>query len=86
MYGLITAHQPIVHLQMKTGIFKANVTLTSDKNIKVDFGSSYSKVISGVRILQSGTASCGTWVIEGSNDNSAILLHCLVILHGVMQP
>ena len=22
MYGLITAHQPIVHLQMKTGIFK----------------------------------------------------------------
>ena len=50
--------------------FQANVTLTSDKNIKVDFGSSYSKVISGVRIWQSGTASCGTWVIEGSNDNS----------------
>ena len=50
--------------------FQPNITLTSDKNIKVDFGSSYSKVISGVRIWQSGTANCGTWVIEGSNDNS----------------
>ena len=50
--------------------FQANVTVNSDKNIKVDFGSSYSKVISGVRLYQSGTASSGTWVIEGSNDNS----------------
>jgi hypothetical protein len=51
--------------------FQANVTVNSDKNIKVDFGSSYSKVISGVRLYQSGTASSGTWVIEGSNDNSS---------------
>ena len=51
--------------------FQPNITLTTDKNIKVDFGSSYSKVISGVRIWQSGTANCGTWVIEGSNDNSS---------------
>ncbi|TJW14457.1 MAG: hypothetical protein E5W82_10805 [Mesorhizobium sp.] len=59
------------------GAFAANSTDScwfnasqSSREIKFDFGSGVTKIINGFRWLQSGANTHGTWVLEGSNDDS----------------
>jgi hypothetical protein len=42
----------------------------STREIKFDFGSGVTKILTGLQWLQSSTNNHGTWVFEGSNDDS----------------
>ncbi|MBZ9794316.1 hypothetical protein [Mesorhizobium sp. ES1-4] len=41
------------------------------KEIKFDFGSGVTKILTGLHWIQDATGSHGTWVFEGSNDDSS---------------
>lgn len=43
----------------------------SSREIKFDFGSGVTKILTGLQWLQSNANSHGTWVFEGSNDDSS---------------
>ena len=51
--------------------FDTGNTVSSSDNITLDLGSGNSKIYTGVKMYQHSNANCGTWIWQGSQDNSS---------------
>jgi hypothetical protein len=51
--------------------YDAPNSLDTSRHITFDLGSGNSKIYTGAKIYQSTSASCGTWIWQGSQDNSS---------------